>query len=171
MKRDVIAELVEENERLRDRLNNERDYRASNEKMGSFFSLVIFGLIYALALEVILRFAWNGALFEISTGQANISATVTFFLMAKVVLMVFGAMAFLIAAEGIFHDDIIDFLYRVSKAFARYVEETDAEDDFDFIDEAIVEHIEDQIREGEDKIRFVRAKQYRNRLGQFAKKK
>lgn len=167
---DVIAELVEENERLRGRLNDERDYRMSNEKMGNFFTLVVFGLIYALALEVVLRFAWNGAMFEISTGQADISTIVTIFLASKVVLMVFGAMAFLFAVEGLFHEDIIDFLYRVSKAFARFVEENDVEDELDFINGEIAEHIEEQIRAGGKKIRAIRAGQIRDRLGRFAKK-
>lgn len=174
MKTEVIAELLEENERLRERLKGQNESAMTNGKFSDFIFLIVMATAYFGLISFVLHYAFTGILYTISVNpETDITAIVGIYLLCNVFLYFVGAVVTIGQVASIYRDELTDFVYRVCSAVARTIEESDDEDEFDCLDEEIAQHIEEEIKKDliPKKVAKKRSPQPRGPHGEFASKK
>jgi len=178
----AAAELVEENERLKGRLKEYKDDAVFKQKASDFATVAVGAVLYFLAVHFILDFAWSGIIYTIYVQpNVNIFMLIVTFLTCKVFLFLVGGFATIWAMINIYNEDIVGFIYSVSSAIVRRVDESKCDDEFEYIDDGLTQCLEDEIKrdltangispcEKRSPVKRTAGKFIRDSLGRFARK-
>lgn len=147
MSTQVTAELLEENERLRTRLKSFKMREISSQKFSDFITTFVFSVIYLVAVYFIMSYAEIGVVASIS-GATSMEASVIvgLYLTANIFLYLIGIIGAVWIMLDIYDEEVTNFIYKHASKTVQNIEADDEDEEFDFLDEDIVKHIEEEIK-------------------------
>lgn len=177
MSTQVTAELLEENERLRTRLKTFKMREISSQKFSDLITTLFFAAVYLICVYFIMSYAEvgvNASIFRATSMDASIIMGI--YLTANIFLYLIGIIGALWISLDIYDEEVTNFIYKHASNTVQNIEANEEDDEFDFLDEEIVKHIEEEIRRDLDSGYVARrltpkVPQPRDANGRFASKK
>jgi hypothetical protein len=151
MSTQITAELLEENERLRTRLKGFKQREISSQKFSDFITTLIFAGIYLVCVYVIMSYAELGVVYSIS-GATSMEESIIMgiYLTANIFLYLIGIIGALWISFDIYDEEVTNFIYKHASRTVQNIEANEEDEEFDFLDEEIVKHIEEEIKKDLD---------------------